>query len=228
MLYNESCIEGSKKHLEDNSVDLLIADPPYNLRFGGTTQTKTKKPRFNIIENDMLSPAEYKRFCMQWIFQAYRVLKPGRHIYVCIDWRMYADMVIWLRNAGFIVKNCIVWDKEHMGLGWQYRYRHEFIIFAVKGDKRVRRISTRKQTDIWRIPRIHGNKTIHPTEKPVELLKEMIVNSSETGELMVDFFAGSGVAEEAAIITSRSWMAFEIDKNWYDVAMERIQKALGI
>jgi site-specific DNA-methyltransferase (adenine-specific) len=148
MLYNESCIEGSKKHLVDNSVDLLIADPPYNLRFGGTTQTKTK-----------------------------------------------------------IIKNCIVWDKEHIGLGWQYRYLHEFIIFAVKEDKRVRRISTRKQTDIWRIPRIHGNKTIHPTEKPLELLKEMIVNSSEPGELLVDYFAGSGVVEEAAIrLQSHKWI----------------------
>ncbi|WP_138752827.1 DNA-methyltransferase [Paenibacillus sinopodophylli] len=150
------------------------------------------------------------------------MLKPGRHIYVCIDWRMYADMVMWLRNTGFIVKNCIVWDKEHMGMGWQYRFRHEFIIFAVKADKRVRRISSRKQTDIWRIPRIHGNKTIHPTEKPVALLKEMIVNSTEPGELMVDFFAGSGVAEEAA------WKAFEIDFRWFEICKNRIQNVIEL
>jgi site-specific DNA-methyltransferase (adenine-specific) len=62
--------------------------------------------------------------------------------------------------------------------------------------------------------------------KPVELLKEMIVNSSEPGELIVDFFAGSGVAEEAAIMTSRSWTAFEIDCYWYEVIKQRIQNTI--
>jgi site-specific DNA-methyltransferase (adenine-specific) len=67
---------------------------------------------------------------------------------------------------------------------------------------------------------------MHPTEKPVELLREVIVNSSEPGELMVDYFAGSGVAEEAAIMTGRPWTAFEIDKHWYDFVSQRINKAL--
>lgn len=224
MLYKESCIDGCKKRIADNSIDLVIADPPYNLRFGGTTQTKTKKPRFEVFPNDNLSQTEYRQFCTQWIFQAYRILKPGRHIYVFIDWRMYADMVMWLRNAGFIVKNCIVWDKQHMGLGWQYRFQHEFIIFAVKGDKKTRRVSTRKQTDIWRLPRIPGAKTIHPTEKPVGLMRQIIENSSEENEHVIDFFSGSGVVSVASIELKRQWTAFEIDDKWFATAKERIEQ----
>jgi len=91
----------------------------------------------------------------------------------------------------FTIKYCIVWDKKNKGMGWQYRYQHELIIMAVKGTKNVRRIRTRNQTDIWQIPRIPGNKTIDPTEKPIDMMKRIIENSSEEGEYVVDFFAGS-------------------------------------
>ncbi|GBG08084.1 putative site-specific DNA-methyltransferase [Paenibacillus agaridevorans] len=109
-----------------------------------------------------------------------------------------------------------------MGLGWQYRYRHEFIIFAVKGERKNRRISTRSQSDIIRIPRIHGNKTEHPTEKPIALMQELIRNSSEEGELVVDLFAGSGVVPAAAEEERRQWTAFEIDQKWYDHTKQRL------
>ncbi|PWW01196.1 site-specific DNA-methyltransferase (adenine-specific)/modification methylase [Paenibacillus cellulosilyticus] len=224
MLYHASCIEGAKQYLENDSVDLLIADPPYNLQFGGTTQTKDKKPRFDVFPNDRLSPQAYQRFCMQWIYQAYRILKPGRHAYVFIDWRTYPDMVRWLRLAGFIIKNCIVWDKAVMGMGWQYRYQHELIIFAVKGEKRVRKVSSRRHSDVWRIPRIPGNRTAHPTEKPIELLKQIIELSSEAGEYVVDFFSGSGVAPVAAIELNRNWTAFELDEKWFEFSSNRINK----
>lgn len=224
MIYNMDCIEGAKQLIEDNSVDLIITDPPYNLGFGGTTQTRTKKPRFSIIANDNLSHRDYQRFTFQWLYQAYRVLKPGRHIYVCIDWRMYPFMVLWMRRVGFITKNCIVWDKVNMGLGWQYRFRHEFVIFAVKGERNVRRISTRSASDVWRIPRIVGNKTVHPTEKPADLMDKMILNSSEPGELVADFFLGSGPVAEAALKAGRRIVGFEIDPQYFAITQERISR----
>jgi len=221
IIYNQDCITGAQQFIEDETVDLVIADPPYNLGFGGTNHTKTKKPRFNVIANDQLSHRNYQQFTFQWLRQAYRILKPGRHIYVCIDWRMYPYMALWMRRVGFVIKNCIVWNKVNMGMGWQYRFQHEFIIFAVKGEK-SRRISTRSATDIWSIPRIPGNKTIHPTEKPLEVMKKIVLNSSEPGELVVDFFSGSGPASEAVICCDRRIIAFEIDPVWYDVSRKRI------
>lgn len=163
------CIEGAKLLINDESVDLIIVDPPFNLRFGGTTQTKTKKPRFNIIANDNLSHREYQRFTLKWLQQAYRILKTTRHIYVFIDWRMYPLM------------------------------------------------------SLWRIPRISGNKTIHPTEKPVELMNRIVTNSSEVGEQVVDFFSGSGPVSEAAITHDRDITAFEIDPLYFKMTKERIK-----
>lgn len=226
MIYNLDCIKGAKQYLEDNSVDLIVTDPPYNLGFGGTSQTKSKKPRFSIIANDKLSTKEYQRFTFQWLKEAYRVLKPGRHIYICIDWRMYPLMALWAEKVGFTIKNTIVWDKAHMGMGWQYRFRHEFILFAVKGRQKVRRISTRKAADIIRVPRISGNKTVHPTEKPIELMEHLIGNSSNEGEVVADFFCGSGPVPVAALSMDRQIKGFEIDPDYYKIINDRIQSYL--
>ncbi|MED4353559.1 site-specific DNA-methyltransferase [Schinkia azotoformans] len=223
MIYNIDCIRGAKQYLDDESVDLIVTDPPYNLGFGGTTQTKTKRPRFEIIANDKLSHAEYQSFTYKWLSEAYRVLKIQCHIYVCIDWRMYPYMVLWMKKVGFIIKNCIVWDKQQMGMGWQYRFQHEFIIFAVKGSSNVRRIKSRKKIDIWRIPRISGNKMIHPTEKPESLMKEIIINSSEEGELVVDFFMGSGPVAISAAQTNRRFIGFEIDEKYFKIVEEKLR-----
>ncbi|MBA9086477.1 DNA modification methylase [Fontibacillus solani] len=108
-----------------------------------------------------------------------------------------------------------------MGMGWQYRYRHEFIIFAVKGKSKVRRIGSRAATDILRVPRISGNKTIHPTEKPTDVIKPLVLNSSLEGEHIVDFFCGSGPVKEVADETGRLFTGFEIDPEHYSNAIKR-------
>ncbi|GED73140.1 hypothetical protein BRE01_68420 [Brevibacillus reuszeri] len=94
-------------------------------------------------------------------------------------------------------------------LAWQYKFQHEFIIFVVKGNKQTRRISTRKARDILSVPRISGNKTIHPTEKPPELITPLILNSNEPGEVVVDCFLGSGPVAAAAIKNGRELFLFE-------------------
>lgn len=221
---NMCCITGSEQFLEDDSVDLIVTDPPFNLGFGGTTQTRTKKPRFHIIENDKLSFRDYQRFSLQWLRQAYRILKPKHHIYVCIDWRMYPFLFRWMQRVGFHIKNLVVWDKVNFGMGWQYRFQHELVIFAVKGAHKVRRVSTRNTPDIWKIKRIPGNQTCHPTEKPTELFEMMIQNSSQSGELVVDFFTGIGASMEAAFNLNRDFYGFEIDTGYYNDIMERYNR----
>lgn len=221
MIYNMDCIAGARNLIEDESLDLIICDPPYNLAFNGTSMTKNKKPRFDVFANDQLSEQDFRAFTLDWLREAYRTLKTGHHIYVFIDWRMYSLMFVLMQHVGFTIKNCIVWDKEQMGVGWQYRYRHEMIIMASKGKHKVRRISTRADTDVWRIKRIPGNKTIHPTEKPVKLMERIILNSSEEGEEVGDFFLGSGPVVEAASRHNRKVTGFEIDPGHFENSMNR-------
>ncbi len=224
-IYQIDCVDGAKKYLDDNSVDLIIADPPYNLNYGGTNSKRTKKPRFGQFANDHLSIRDYYRFTRSWLQEAHRVLKPERHIYVFIDWRMYSYLFIWLQRVGFKIKNLIVWDKKHFGMGNYYRYQHELIIFAWKGKRAVPlRLKNRNVPDVWQVPKLAASRMIHPTEKPVDLMKRIIEYSSAPDELVVDFFAGSGVSGEAAVNLNRKYIGFELDEDYTFKGNERIEK----
>lgn len=223
-IYHCDCIQGSKKYIQNESIDLIITDPPYNLNYFGTTQTKSKKPRFTKMDNDHLTDRKYLTFTYNWLKEAYRVLKPRHHIYVFIDWRMYPYLALMMKKVGFVIKNCVVWDKVHFGLGWQYRFKHEFIIFAAKGNQKVRRIRSRGTSDILHVPKIPGSKLSHAAEKPLELIQKMILNSSEEGERVADFFLGSGVVAEAAVINRREIVGFETVEKNYNLIQKRLNK----
>lgn len=243
MIYNLDCVPGAQMFLDDNSVDMIITDPPYNLGYGGTRQRRKGKEGFGKFANDELSETQYRTFTAAWLREAYRVLKPGRHIYVFIDWRQYPLMFWFMQHIGFNVKNCIVWDKVHMGLGWQYRYRHEFVIFAVKdsikrrrpprslpaasvASGRTRRVANRSMTDILAVPKLSADKMTHPTEKPVELITPFVLQSSETGELVADFFVGSGSIAEAALREGRRFTGFEIAPIHFHNATKRMESCI--
>jgi len=243
MIYNMDCIQGSKEHIADDSADLIITDPPYNLGYGGTGHRKVKTAGFGTFANDTLTEKDYRKFSTAWLREAYRILKPGRHIYVSIDWRNY-PLLFWLmQHAGFRVKNCLVWDKVRMGMGHNYRFRHEFIIFAIKdvqqskkrsarqmvppspkrlSSQKNRRISSRSMTDIVSIKKLPGNVMIHPTEKPIDLIVPLLLQSSEPGEMVVDFFVGSGPVPVAALENQREFIGFELSTTHYENALARI------
>ncbi|MGC5327017.1 DNA-methyltransferase [Brevibacillus sp. SYSU BS000544] len=212
IIYQKDCVIGVKELISAGSCSLVIADPPYNLGFAGTKHTKTKQTRFKTLVNDTLSPQEYRRFTFSWLKEAYRILKPGCPIYIFIDWRMYPYLYLWVQKVGFIIKNCVVWDKERMGMGYHYRYSHEFIIYGVKPSaKPARRPISRSIPDIWKIRKVAPNKTVHPTEKPVELYDRILTESSNPGERVVDFFVGSGPLFLSEYATERDIFGFEID-----------------
>lgn len=214
-IYNMDCIEGAKEYIKDDSVDLMICDPPYNLGYGGTTSKLTKKARFGLIKNDNLSDKGYRMFSFKWLEQAYRILKTGSHLYVFIDWRMYPLLNIWMKRVGFQIKNVIVWDKTYCSMGNYYRYQYELIIFAWKGKQANRLIMKKRNvSDIWPIKKVPAHKMKHPTQKPEEIMKKIIYHSSKEGDLIVDFFAGSGVVGKVAEEMNRDYIGFEIDEKY--------------
>lgn len=209
------CVQGAKEFINDNSVDLMICDPPYNLGYGGTTSKITKKARFGLIANDKLSDREYMNFSRKWLQEAFRILKPGSHIYVFIDWRMYPLLNIWMKRVGFQIKNVIVWDKTYFSMGNYYRYQHELIIFAWKGKQANRlRMKKRNVSDVWPIKKVPAHKMIHPTQKPEEIMEKIISYSSNEGDLIADFFAGSGVVGKVTEKMNRNYIGFEIDSKY--------------
>lgn len=209
-VYNIDCIEGIKK-INSNMIDCIITDPPYCI---GTTSNGLTA---SWHDNNLVIPF-FKELFKEWN----RVLKNGSSIYINTDWRTYPFLYPLLYNY-FTIKNCIVWDYEWIKAGSHYRFSHEFIIFAIKGEQK-RKFSA-SERDVWRIKPINftnKNPELHPTTKPNELIRKMIYEGTSKGDLILDTFIGSGTTGIIAKQEGRNFIGFEIDESMYKVASKRI------
>lgn len=209
-IYNEDCLEGMKR-IPDNTVDLVVTDPPYCI---GTTSNGQKG---SWTDNNLIRP----------FFDAYfrdlkRVCKEKSELYINTDWRTYPFLYPIMQKY-FNIKNLIVWDYEWMKAGSHYRFSHEFIIHAIQGD--VKRKFSASERDVWRIRPINftSKEKLHNAQKPLELVQKMIVNSSNKGDIILDTFMGSGTTAIACIENNRNYIGFEIDENYYQTALRRIE-----
>lgn len=177
--------------LPGESVDLVLTDPPYRFeRSAGRFQHW-----FAEIADE------------EWpvVFaELYRILCPDRHAYVFADRRVLPLFEEAAAQAGFRVRGALVWDKVHLGLGDGWRSRYEYIGWYEKGRRPLR---TRDQANVLRYPRPRG----YPTEKPVPLLKHVIEQASEPGELVLDPFCGSGSCGQAARELRRRALLCDVD-----------------
>ena len=124
--------------------------------------------------------------------------------------------------AGFIPKMQVIWDKEIHGMGdlkGDYAPLHENIIFATKG----RFIFPGKRPkSVIHCQRVSAEKLVHPNEKPIELLKQLIEEITIEGQTVLDAFLGSGATALAALETHRNFIGIELDETYYKIAQERI------
>ena len=210
-LYNGDCIE-KIKNIEAKSIDLIVTDPPY---FLGMTHNG-KKGAFQDL-------AICRPFWEQLAKEFDRVLKEDGEFYIFTDWRGYA-FYYPIFSSILPVKNLIVWDKKS-GAGNFYTYTHEFIIYGTKCNK------NKRGTNVWREKSFaSGAKTtngekVHPTQKPVELIEKIILNSSNVGGVVLDTFMGSGTTGVAAKRNGRSFVGMEIDSVYFDIARKRIDES---
>ena len=221
---NVDCLDGLAS-VPDNSVDLIVTDPPYFLSMGHAGDKKNAKN----IENLMLNSnrtfndlAIAKPFYSQLFREYRRVLKNNGSFYFFTDWRGYA-FYFPIINAELPVRNLIVWDKKS-GPGSYYSYAHELIIFGTAAPKLLHAGGT----NVWRMSafssgakKTNGEKQ-HPTQKPVEILAKMIEDSSEPGDTVLDTFMGSGSTAVACLRTGRNYIGFELDEKYHAIAMQRV------
>ena len=199
--------------IPDNSISLIATDPPY---FMGMTHNG-KKGAFNDL-------ALCKPFFETLAREFKRVLKEDGEFYIFTDWRGYA-FYYPIFSSILPVKNLIVWDKKS-GAGNFYTYTHEFIIYGTMCNK------NKKGTNVWRetafssgAKKTNGEK-VHPTQKPVELMEKIILNSSNPGDVVLDTFMGSGTTGVAAIKNNRKFIGMELDDNYFEIAKQRINDAV--
>ncbi|MEO8897746.1 MAG: site-specific DNA-methyltransferase [Candidatus Dormibacter sp.] len=194
--------------LRDDSIDVITTDPAYSgmnqhMSFGhgrivGRYGDATDPRWFTEFRDDPETFLGFLREC-------HRVLADGGHIYVMFDSFSLLSLGHLMREV-FAVKNVIVWDKVNLGMGHYFRRRHETIVFATKGR---RKLSRRDLPDVWPIKRIH--RGIYPTQKPVALFSRMLAGSAEPGMTVCDPFVGSGSSAVAALLAGCRMVAADVD-----------------
>lgn len=221
---NVDCLDGLAS-VPDNSVDLIVTDPPYFLSMGHAGSSTNARAggsemlNSNRAFNDLAICTPFYR----QLFQEFRrVLKENGSFYFFTDWRGYA-YYFPLINAELPVRNLIVWDKKS-GPGSFYSFAHELVIFGTYRPKTKGGVGT----NVWRIAafnsgakKTNGEKQ-HPTQKPVEILTKMIEDSSEPGDTVLDTFMGSGSTAVACLRTGRNYIGFELDEKYHAIAMQRV------
>ena len=202
--------------IPDNSLDLLLTDPPYGIDY--ESEHREVSP-FGKFENDTLQ--ETLTTLEKALAQAHRKLKENSHVYIFTSWKTYPFIRSIVANY-FTVKNLLVWVKNNWTAGdldGNYGQIHEFILFAHKGR---RHLNGRRDASVLHFDRVPENGRVHPTEKPLSLLEYLIEKSSQPGEVVCDPFAGVGSTCIAAKNKERKYLGIEIDTQWYEKGLERL------
>lgn len=249
-IYKGDCISVMDKEIDENSVDLIFADPPYNLSGNGLKWlgNKTGGDWHMVNEDwDKMTEPEYLKFTHSWIGGAQRILKGHGSLYISCTYHNLSEVMMTLKLLGFKINNLITWQKVNAMPNMTQRvFTHstEFIVWAVKGKKWIfnyadlKKINPDKQQDgslkqmrdVWLMPLVQGkerlrasdNRALHPTQKPEEMLKRIIVASSNKGDLVLDPFLGSGTTAYVAKQLGRNWLGIEISDKYVKASQKRI------
>lgn len=212
--------------LPDNYVDLIITDPPYKTtkrgigkrtNTGGLTKSELGK-QGKIFEHNNVPIKEF-------VPELYRVLKEGCHCYIMTNHVNLQEMLNVATECGFHFIKCLIWDKGNKIVSHSYMSQYEYILFFRKG--KYKKINNCGTSDILSIPnkktKDENGKNLHDTEKPVELAKILIENSSNEGDLVLDPFVGVGFVPIACKMLNRKFDGTEIDEEYFNKAIKRLE-----
>lgn len=230
-LYNQNCLDLLDNLIKDNiKVDMVFTDPPYKVtargnagNSGGMLQKSINK-KGKVFEHNNIEIEDY-------LPKFYKVLKETGHRYIMTN---HKNLIHFLKvidewkdenGHGFNFIKCLIWDKGNKIMGQYYMNQFEYIIFLRKGAGVG--INNCGTSDIISIPnkklKSDDGSSFHDTEKPVELSKILIENSSKENEIILDPFMGIGGCGVACKQLNRKFIGCEIDENYFNVAKNRIE-----
>lgn len=205
------CLDLMEK-LPEDSIDLLVTDPPYFLPANSYVGTRSKGARRTIADTSII--ATYFDLVMS---EVDRVLKPNGTAYAFCDGQSYP--IIYLSMFPFFkYVRPIIWDKVVSYNGYTWRHQHELIAWGERED--AERIPT-GDGDVLRFRGVMQDDRLHGAEKPVSVLMKLI-SKHGTGKVILDLYCGSGSVPEAAISTGNRFIAFELDKAHAETARNRV------
>jgi len=226
---NKDCVKGIGDMISKGIfVDLVVADPPYVI--SRESNFHTMKDRKKARTGTSFGAWDEEFDNTVWIEKSFGVLKDGGSLIVFNDFKKVSDIIVIATKAGFEFKDVIVWEKTNpMPRNRERRYvpSLELMIWFVKKQKAkwtFNRQGSAYQSPIMRYASESGGafKRYHPTQKPVKLIENIIKIHSNSGELVLDPFMGSGTTAISALNTDRKFVGFEVDKKYFDILSNRI------
>ena len=192
--------------------DLLVTDPPYKTITGGDSDGKNSvRPKGMLGGNRKLFDYQTELKPSDWMSKVYAALKDNTQAYIFTNVLNLEEMLAAARSVGFKLHNVLVWEKNNCTPSQYYMKNCEYILFLRKGKaKYVNNIGASKT--VHQFANVRGKR--HPCEKPVDLLRFYIENSSIPGDIVLDPFAGCGSTMEAALSCGRNFVGFEINPQW--------------
>lgn len=220
------------KNIKDNSIDLIVADPPYNLNkdYGNNSDTK--------------SFDDYIKFTENWTKEAKRVLKPTGTIYVFMGFRFISYLYqILEKSQNLNFNNWICWYyTQGIGKKKGFSPRHDDVLMFTKSDKftfnldairvpqkfyrSVNNMRGANPGDVWEFSHVHycqENRQNHPTQKPEGLIERMVLASSNEGDIVLDPFSGSGTTLRVCQQLNRKAIGFELNPDYVLMTEERLK-----
>lgn len=234
------------RKIEDESIDLIFADPPYFMQTEGELH-RTDGSKFNGVEDawDKFSDYnEYDKFCFEWLKECKRILKKDGSIWVIGSFQNIYRLGYIMQNLDYWILNDIIWSKPNAApnfSGSRYQNSHETLLWCCKSKKSkytfnyktMKYLNDNKQDkSVWDIGICIGNerlkgedgKKIHSTQKPEKLLYKVILSTSKPGDIVLDPFFGTGTTGAIAKLLGRNWIGIEREEEYNKAAQARIDK----
>jgi DNA modification methylase len=217
-IFQDSFINGDclavLETLPNNSIDIVITDPPYGISY------KSNRSKFDdaITKRGLLNDGADEAFTL--LDKTCEVLSrkcaENSHLYFFCSWSVFSQFEKIISEY-FTIKTPIVWDKGNKGSGDlenDWGNQTEIIIFCIQGKKTI----NYRRGNIVSVPRLHSSKMVHPTQKPIELINELLDVSYFKGDFVVDPFMGSGATIHACNIKSIRALGIELDNEMFEIA----------
>jgi modification methylase len=243
------CVERMNA-LPAGCVDLIFADPPYNLQLNKTL-LRPDQTHVKGVDHDwdkFAGSAAYDEFTKAWLAAARRVLKPNGALWVIGSYHNIYRMGYWLAETGFWILNDVIWAKPNAMpnfRGTRLQNQTEILLWAATGPKAkytfnyqaLKNFNDDKQLgNIWEIPICRGaervddaaGNTLHPTQKPEALLYRVLLASSNAGDTVLDPFFGTGTTGAVAKALGRNFIGIEQDENYIAAARARIDAVQAV
>ena len=221
--------------MEDKKADMVFTDPPYNVKINGHVcgAGNVQHKEFKFASGEM-TVEEFTQFLKTSFELLCMFSKDGSLHYICMDWRHIKE-IMTVAEVYDQFKNLCVWRKDNAGMGSFYRSQHE-LIFMFKHGKEPHinnvelGIHGRYRTNVWNYAGVNTpsaenaeKRAMHPTVKPVELIKDAILDASNRGGVVLDTFLGSGSTLIAAEKAGRICYGVELEPKYVDTAIRRYE-----